>query len=118
MTVLVSTLGSAKTNKKYRRYRYTDPKVQIVEMFIPKGGGIPQETHSDVTQIFIVISGRAIFILRDPGAKWAYTKTITRNELLVVPFGTEHQLITDADVNLITFYSPMEHPDAVDEDFA
>jgi len=117
--LLITDLSThVKSNKKYRRYLYTDPNVQIVEMFIPRGQGIPQETHPDVTQTFIVVQGHAIFILRDPGEKWAYTKTVTSNGLLIVSKGTEHQVIAVTDVNLITFYSPMEHHNPVDENRA
>jgi quercetin dioxygenase-like cupin family protein len=59
-------------------------EVQLVEMWVEPGGGVPPHIHPVVQERFEVLSGRPEFLA---GRKW---QTASPGETVVVPPGTRH----------------------------
>ena len=84
----------AKRNTYFREVLATGPHAQVVVMNIPPGGDIGEETHSDVDQVLIFISGEGVAILdgeRSP---------VGPERLVLVPAGTLHNFINTGTTDL------------------
>lgn len=93
-------------NTLWQKEVYRDAKVQIVLMSIPAGEEIGTETHS-ADQTTFVVEGDARFVIDGHGSKAG------PNHLVVVPKGSEHNVInTGSDVlKLFSVYAPPAEPE-------
>jgi len=96
-----------KENEDYRRVIYTDKYQQHVLMNITKeDGGIPEETHDNLTQFIRIEDG--------------YGQAIRGNEVILlfpesyvtIPPRTKHKIIQSGDkpLKLYSIYTPPQHP--------
>ena len=95
----------AERNPFFREVLATAQHAQIVVMNIPPGGEIGAETHPDVDQALIFVSGEGVAILdgdRSP---------VGPGRLVLVPAGTLHNFVNTgtADLLLYTIYAPPQH---------
>lgn len=96
-------------NTKFRQVLYTGKHAQLVLMSLLPGEDIGVETHA-LDQFFRFESGQGEAILD------GVTHTVTDGFCVVVPAGTEHNIVnTDKDkaLRFYTVYSPPEHKDGV-----
>jgi mannose-6-phosphate isomerase-like protein (cupin superfamily) len=94
-------------NKNFRKVLFTGDHCQLVLMSIKGGEEIGVEVHKSIDQFFRVEKGEAIFVL--DGKK----KRIKAGGAIVIPSGTEHNVINASDtepLKLYTIYSPPNHP--------
>lgn len=94
-------------NDNFRKVLFTGKNSQLVLMTLKGGEEIGMEVHKEIDQFFRVEEGEAVFVLN--GKK----KTIKANEAIIIPAGTEHNVINaskDKPVKLYTIYSPPNHP--------
>ena len=95
-------------NETFRTVLYTAPHCQLVVMTLRPGEDIGQERHDDGDQFIRVESGHGEAILdgeRHP---------LSDGTALVIPAGTEHNVINLSKVDplrLYTVYAPPEHAD-------
>jgi mannose-6-phosphate isomerase-like protein (cupin superfamily) len=95
-------------NSDFRRVIYTASHMQLVLMALQVGEDIGQERHDDVDQFIRVESGEADAILNGE------THKLTDGSVVVIPAGTEHNVINTSStqpLRLYTIYSPPNHPD-------
>jgi mannose-6-phosphate isomerase-like protein (cupin superfamily) len=94
-------------NENFREVLNTTKMSQLVVMSLEVGDEIGLETHSDIDQFIRIEQGRAEVVL--DGEK----TTIEDNFAVVIPAGTEHNIInTGKDkLKLYTIYTPAEHPE-------
>jgi mannose-6-phosphate isomerase-like protein (cupin superfamily) len=94
-------------NENFREVVYTAPHCQIVLMTIKVGEEIGVETHEKNDQFFRIESGSGKAILE--GKEYA----LTDGTALLVPAGTEHNVINTGSVPLrfYTIYAPAHHID-------
>jgi mannose-6-phosphate isomerase-like protein (cupin superfamily) len=95
-------------NKDFRHVLYTAKGGQLVLMSLRPSEDIGMEVHSDVDQFFWVVQGTARAVLDGEATK------VGTGEVLVVPRGTNHNIInaSAADpLKLYTVYTPPNHPD-------
>lgn len=93
-------------NDDYRRVIYTTPHQQLVVMSIEPLDEIGLESHNGHDQFFRVEKGNGIAII---GNK---VHMITDGTALVIPDGTEHNIINNSKtkkLKLYTIYSPPQH---------
>ena len=95
----------AKANSYFREVLSTGPHSQVVLMSIPPGGDIGEETHTDVDQILVFVSGEGEAVL--DGKK----SHVGVGRLVHVPAGTRHNFVNTGktDLRLYTIYAPPEH---------
>jgi mannose-6-phosphate isomerase-like protein (cupin superfamily) len=95
----------AKRNTYFREVLATGPHSQVVVMSIPPGGDIGEETHTDVDQVLVFVSGEGVAILDGERS------LVGPDRLVLVPAGTRHDFINTgtADLRLYTIYAPPEH---------
>ncbi len=95
----------AQKNQNFRQEVVTGTHSQVVLMSIPPGGEIGEETHHDVDQVLVFVSGEGRAVLNDEQS------SITANSLCFVPAGTKHNFINtgSSDLKLYTVYAPPEH---------
>jgi mannose-6-phosphate isomerase-like protein (cupin superfamily) len=95
-------------NGDFRHVLYTAKGGQLVLMSLRPSEDIGMEVHSDVDQFFWVVQGTARAVLDGEATK------VGTGEVLVVPRGTNHNIINasaaDA-LKLYTVYTPPNHPD-------
>lgn len=92
-------------NTDFRRVVYTAPSSQLVLMSLKPGEDIGREVH-DLDQFFRIEAGEGKVVLNDEEV------AVTDGSAVVVPAGTEHNVINTsatADLKLYTIYSPPEH---------
>ena len=106
--VLKDFLTKVRQNKRWRTYDYTDPRVQLVEMYVPKDKMIPMEIH-DVTQLIYISKGRVILTTRPSGRDYYTAETLDKDFLVVIPPDTHHEVLGIKDSYIFTVYAPMEH---------
>lgn len=103
---VVSIAKETLANKNFRKVLYTAKNSQLVVMSLLPGEDIGSEVH-DLDQFIRVESGSGKTILNgvEHGIEGGYA--------VVVPAGTEHNIINTSDVNmkLYTVYSPPNHKD-------
>lgn len=95
-------------NENYREVLYTAPNSQLVVMSLRPGEEIGMEVHAEHDQFIRIEKGSAKAVLN--GEETA----LADGSGLVVPAGTEHNIINVSDsepLKLYTIYSPPEHPD-------
>ncbi|WP_242096839.1 cupin domain-containing protein [Sphingomonas sp. CROZ-RG-20F-R02-07] len=93
-------------NALWQKEVYRDPKVQIVLMSIPAGEEIGLETHP-ADQTTFIVEGQAQFVIDGHSTKAG------ANHLVVVPKGSEHNVINkgaDA-LKLFSVYAPPAEPE-------
>jgi mannose-6-phosphate isomerase-like protein (cupin superfamily) len=100
-------LEKAKQNTDFRQVLVTGKNVQIVIMSIPAGGEIGMETHKENDQTLMLVSGTGKVIIDDETAKFE------TGDIVLVHAGAKHNFIADdnAEMKIITSYSPPHHPD-------
>jgi mannose-6-phosphate isomerase-like protein (cupin superfamily) len=95
-------------NGDFRHVLYTAKGGQLVLMSLRPSEDIGMEVHSDVDQFFWIVQGTARAVLDGESTK------VGTGEVLVVPRGTNHNIINasaaDA-LKLYTVYTPPNHPD-------
>lgn len=95
-------------NEAFRRVLFTAPHSQLVVMTLQPGEEIGTEVHGDGDQFFRVEAGHAEAILDGE------TYTLGDGDVIVIPAGTEHNVINmsgSEPLRLYTIYSPPQHPD-------
>jgi mannose-6-phosphate isomerase-like protein (cupin superfamily) len=95
-------------NTDFRRVIFTASHMQVVLMTLQVGEDIGQERHDNVDQFFRVEAGEADAILDGE------THKLTDGSVVVIPAGTEHNVINTSStepLRLYTIYSPPNHPD-------
>ena len=96
-------------NSYFRRVVFTGKHAQLVVMCLQPGEEIGQEVHPGVDQFFRIEQGEARFVFN------ATEEHAVRDaEAVVVPAGTEHNVINTSKttpLKLYTIYSPPNHPD-------
>lgn len=98
------TLG----NSNFRQVLSTNGHSQLVIMSLKPLEDIGMEVHNDVDQFFRIDAGQGKVIAN--GQEYE----ITDGYAIVIPAGTEHNLINTSeteDLKLYTVYSPANHPD-------
>ncbi|MDP1026725.1 cupin domain-containing protein [Sphingomonas sp. KR1UV-12] len=96
----------AGSNTLWQKEVYRDAKVQIVLMSIPAGEEIGMETHpADQTTFFV--SGEARVVINGHSTK------ATPNHLIVVPKGSEHNIVNtgSGELKLFSVYAPPAEPE-------
>jgi mannose-6-phosphate isomerase-like protein (cupin superfamily) len=93
-------------NSFWQKEVYRDPKVQIVLMSIPTGEEIGLETHS-ADQTTFIVEGEAQVIVDGHATKAG------PNHLVVVPKGSEHNIINKGSgaLKLFSVYAPPAEPE-------
>lgn len=96
------------SNENFREVLFTAPHSQLVVMSLLPGEDIGIEVHENVDQFLRIEEGEGKVILN--GEEY----TISDGTAIVVPAGTEHNIIntsSDKKLKLYTIYSPAEHRD-------
>lgn len=91
-------------NKNFRRVLFTAKHCQLVVMSLKDGEDIGMEVHPAVDQFFRIESGEGKVIM--DGRASAFGPGFA----IIVPAGTEHNVIAKTAVKLYTIYSPPNHP--------
>lgn len=96
----------ASKNEFWQKEVYRDAKVQIVLMSIPQGEEIGMETHP-ADQTTFVVDGEAQFMIDGHSTKAG------SNHLVVVPKGSEHNVINKGSgaLKLFSVYAPPAEPE-------
>lgn len=95
-------------NEDYRRVLFTGRHTQLVLMTIQPGDEIGREVHDGHDQFIRIEAGVGVAVLDGE------EHTITEGMAVVIPAGTEHNVLNTSAVTplrLYTLYSPPEHPD-------
>ena len=93
-------------NNNFRKVLFTAPKLQLVLMSLKPNEDIGLETHNDTDQFFRVDQGSGKAII---GSE---TYTLKDGDAVIVPMGTQHNIIAGADgIKLYTVYAPPHHED-------
>lgn len=95
----------AQANTYFREVLATGPHSQVVVMNITPGGEIGEETHADVDQVLVFVSGEGAAILEGDRAP------VGPGSLVQVPAGTRHNFVNtgSTDLRLYTIYAPPQH---------
>jgi len=96
------------TNNFFRKVLFTGKFCQLVVMSLLPNEEIGVETHPNVDQFFRVEQGMGKIIMNGE------EHPIKDGDAIVVPAGTEHNLINtskELPLKLYTIYSPPNHPD-------
>ncbi len=96
----------ASQNSFFRRVLETGQNTQIVIMNIPPRGEIGAEVHPDNDQVLYFTQGQGEAILNGETAQ------IGPGDIVLVRAGTDHNFKNtgNADLKIITTYSPPHHP--------
>ena len=95
-------------NTNFRQVLFTGTYAQLVVMSLNPNEEIGSEVHPNVDQFFRIESGEGKVIMDGE------EKTFKENDAIIVPAGTEHNIIntsSDKPLKLYTIYSPPNHPD-------
>ncbi len=98
---------AAEGNDNFRKVVFTGEHSQVVLMSLPKDCDIGVEIHPNVDQFFRIESGEGKAVV--DGKEYELSDGVS----LLVPAGTEHNLINTGDepLKLYTIYSPPNHID-------
>jgi mannose-6-phosphate isomerase-like protein (cupin superfamily) len=101
----VNIIQRAQTNRYFREVLATGPHSQVVVMNIVPGGEIGEETHTDVDQVLVFVSGEGESML--DGNRTG----VGPGSLVLVPAGTRHNFVNtgQTDLRLYTIYAPPQH---------
>ena len=91
-------------NENFRQVLFTGTYCQLVVMSLLPGEDIGMEVHPTVDQFFRIESGEGKVVMNGEEAVFGSGSAI------VVPAGTEHNLMATTAVKLYTLYSPPNHP--------
>jgi mannose-6-phosphate isomerase-like protein (cupin superfamily) len=94
----------------FREVLYTTERSQLVIMTLKAGEEIGMEHHTGHDQFIRIESGEGVAIL--DGERHALTDGVA----VVIPAGTEHNVINTSDttsLRLYSLYMPPEHPDGI-----
>lgn len=97
-------------NNFFRQVIFTAPHSQLVLMCLQPNEDIGMEIHENVDQFFRIEEGEGKVILEGE------EKQIKSGDVVVVPAGTNHNVIntsSDKQLKLYTIYSPPNHRDGV-----
>ncbi len=97
-----------KENDYFRKVLYTSKMLQLVLMALKPGEEIGLEVHEDTDQFFRFESGVGEVII--DGAHHA----ITDGDTVIVPMGSQHNVINTSDtasLKFYTIYTPPHHKD-------
>ena len=97
-------------NDYFREVVFTGKYFQLVVMSLKPGEEIGSEVHKNVDQFFRVEKGRGKVVIN--GEENLFTNGVA----IVVPAGSEHNVInisTSNDLKLYTIYSPPQHKDGI-----
>lgn len=95
-------------NENFREVLFTGPHSQLVVMSLQPNEDIGLEVHNQVDQFIRIEKGEGKAILNGEEYK------ITDGSAIVIPAGTEHNIIntsTTEKLKLYTIYSPPNHKD-------
>ena len=92
-------------NTNFRQVLFTGKYAQLVVMSLLAGEDIGMEVHKTVDQFFRVEEGEGKVIMNGEEASFGPGFAI------IVPAGTQHNVIATSAVKLYTLYSPPNHPD-------
>lgn len=95
-------------NTNFREVLFTGPHSQLVVMSLEPGEEIGMETHDGIDQFIRVEAGRGKSVLNGKEHE------LHDGSAVVIPSGTEHNIINVSDtepLKLYSIYSPPEHPD-------
>jgi len=95
-------------NSFFRQVIFTGPHSQLVLMSLLPKEEIGMEMHANVDQFFRIEKGRGRVIMNGEES------VISDGFAIVVPAGTQHNLINTSEteeLKLYTIYSPPNHPD-------
>lgn len=98
------------TNPQFRKILKTNKHSQLVLMSLKPREEIGSEIHKNVDQFIRIEKGTGVAVLAGTRYK------ITDGSAIIVPAGTEHNIINTSSRNtlkLYTIYSPPEHPSDV-----
>ena len=93
----------SKINQAYRAVVYTTDNMQLVLMSLRAGEKIGSEIHRDSDQFFRIETGSGIVEIE--GVRRAYQD----GTAILVPKGTQHNVIARTETKLYTIYSPPHH---------
>lgn len=94
----------AVANANFRQVIFTAKNCQLVLMSLLPGEDIGVEVHDTVDQFFRIESGDGKVIMNGEEAAFA------AGDGIIVPAGTQHNVIAISAVKLYTIYSPPNHP--------
>ena len=95
------------SNQNFRQVLFTASHSQLVVMSLGPNEDIGMEVHPNVDQFFRIEAGEGKVIMNQE------EHPIKAGDAIVVPAGTQHNLINSSAVNalkLYTIYSPANHP--------
>lgn len=95
-------------NDYFREVLYTAQHNQVVVMSLLPNEDIGKEVHATVDQFIRIEEGTAKAVLNSE------TQEITNGDAIVIPAGTEHNIIntsSEKKLKLYTIYSPPHHKD-------
>lgn len=95
-------------NTFFRKVLFTGKHEQLVLMCLKPGEDIGKEVHGNVDQFFRFERGQGKVIMNGE------EKVVEDGSAVVVPAGTEHNIINTSqtdDLKLYTIYGPPNHPD-------
>jgi mannose-6-phosphate isomerase-like protein (cupin superfamily) len=101
----VDIIQRAQANSYFREVLATGPHSQVVVMNIAPGGEIGEETHADVDQVLVFVSGEGSAFLEGDEVR------VGPGTLVQVPAGTRHNFVNtgSTDLRLYTVYAPPQH---------
>jgi len=97
-------------NTLFRRVLYTTQQMQVVAMCIQPLKMIYPETHLYTTQMFTVVAGSALILVKDAA------NMLEAGQSLIVPAGALHTVLNKSEtepLRLWTIYAPPEHAPGV-----
>lgn len=95
-------------NENFREVLFTAKHSQLVLMTLQPGEEIGSETHDGIDQFIRIEAGEGKSILNGEETE------LRDGSAVVIPSGTEHNIINTSDsepLRLYSIYSPPEHPD-------
>ena len=111
MTGYVGNIEEATlNNSNFRQVVFTGPHSQLVLMSLNPNEDIGPEVHANVDQFFRVEKGEGKVVMKGE------EQPIKDGSAIVVPAGTEHNIIntsSDSCLKLYTIYTPPQHKDGV-----
>ncbi len=91
-------------NSNFRQVLFSGKYCQLVVMSLLAGEDIGMEVHNAVDQFFRIESGEGKVVMN--GEETAFSPGFA----IIVPAGTQHNVIATTAVKLYTLYSPPNHP--------
>ena len=92
-------------NTNFRQVLFTGVHTQLVVMSLLAGEDIGMEVHDTVDQFFRIEEGEGKVIMN--GEETAFGP----GSGIIVPAGTQHNVVATTPVKLYTLYSPPNHPE-------